>query len=437
MYLRRSIDTRLAEWARPDTRKPLLLRGARQVGKTESVRALGQSFPEYVEVNFEADPAIHALFGRSLRPNSLLENLSGYLGQSIKSENTLLFFDEIQACPNAIRSLRFFYEDMPQLHVIAAGSLLEFAMAELPSFGVGRIRSMFMYPMSFDEFLMSAGEDLLLSLKRKSSPSHPLQDPIHAKLSELLIKFSFIGGMPEVVSTYIESRDLNACAQILDDLIRTLEDDFAKYRKRIPPTRLSQVFHSIARQSGGKFIYSKVAQDLSHHQIKQAVQLLTMAGLVIPVTHTSANGIPLGAEANEKYQKMLLLDTGIAQKILRLNIGDALTTPTLDVINKGSLAEQLVGLELIKYDRPFDPGTLFYWRREAKSGNAEVDYVIADNIDIIPVEVKSGGRGSMQSMRVFLELKKSPYGIRIALENFSEYNNTRVFPLYAISNITE
>jgi len=271
MYLKRNIDKELLSWKKETNRKPLLVRGARQVGKSSSIRKLGDSFDTFLEVNFEEHKGVHSLFKGDLTPHILCENLSVMFDMEIALGKTLLFFDEIQACIPAISSLRFFYEKMPGLHVIAAGSLLEFALEEIPSFGVGRIRSIYMYPLSFDEFLIGMGNVKLLRIKRKANAKNPLALPIHEKLLDLLKRFMIIGGMPEVVEKYVTQNDLRACQRILDDLVSSLRTDFAKYKYKVQASRIREVFESIVRQAGGKFVYKKASQNLNTLQIKEAL----------------------------------------------------------------------------------------------------------------------------------------------------------------------
>ncbi len=435
MYLRRNIDNELLIWSKNTSRKPLLIRGARQVGKSSAIRTLSVHFKYYLEINFEEQKQVHKLFEGNLSPDILCENLSVLYNIPIIPGQTLLFFDEIQACIPAISSLRFFYEKMPDLHLVAAGSLLEFALAELPSFGVGRIRSMFLYPFSFDEFLMANNEDLLLNAKQAASPTKPLAEPLHAKLLDYLKRFLIIGGMPEVVANYIQGRDINDCQRVLDDLIISLKADFAKYKQNVPVLRISEVFESVVQQAGGKFVYSKAATEANQKQIKEAINLLVMAGLAFPVIHTSANGIPLGAESNPRKRKMLLFDIGISQRLQGLNIAEVLFADQFDIINKGALAELFVGLELLKSVSCYEQHNLYYWQREALNSNAEVDYLIQKQQNIVPLEVKAGTKGSMQSMFLFLKEKNRPFGIRLSLENFSVYEPIRVFPIYAVSNL--
>lgn len=435
-YLRRYIDEDLRKWSKGKNRKPLLLRGARQVGKSSAVKQLGRSFTYFVEVNFESDKAIHEFFKGDLNPLAICEKLSLYYNIPILPGESLLFFDEIQQCPPAISSLRFFYEKYPELHLIAAGSLLEFTLSELPSFAVGRVRSLFMYPLSFNEFLMAHQEDRLLSAKKKATYNQPLPAPIHEKLNDYLKTFLILGGMPEVISVYVGDGDILECMQVLDDIRVSLYADFTKYKEKIPTLRIQEVFHSAAEQAGGKFVYASASKGSTYRQIKEAVELLTMAGLLVPVYRTSANGIPLGASADTSQFKLLVLDTGLFQRMLDLDISHLFTSNNWQTINKGAIAEQFAGLELLKASSPYLQTNLYYWQREAKSSNAEVDYLIQQNENICPIEIKSGLKGSMRSLFLFLEEKSIEYGIRSSLENFSEYESIKVRPLYSLGDIT-
>jgi predicted AAA+ superfamily ATPase len=434
-YLKRSIDNVLLVWSKQEDHKPILLRGARQVGKSSSVRHLAKHFDNFIEINFEQEKEVHTIFSSDLSPQKICRKLSVHYHAPIIPGKTLLFLDEIQACPNAISSLRFFYEDYPELHVIAAGSLLEFALETLPSFGVGRIKSLFMYPFSFSEFMVACGETQLWEEVCEASPRNPLYDMFHNKATEYLKQFLIIGGMPAVVATYVKKFDMLACQDVLDDLINSLKSDFTKYNQRVPEVRVSSVFNSVVQQVGGKFTYAKVGQEYNLRQLKEGLELLQKSGLVIPVIHSAATGIPLGAQINPKKQKMLLLDTGILQRLLGLPLSPILLNNDFSVVNKGYIAELFVGLELLKaYPSNWNP-RLYYWQREKQGSHAEVDYVIQKNEEIIPIEVKSGTTGAMQSLHVFLKEKNVVYGIRTSLENFAQYDAVKVIPLYAISQI--
>jgi predicted AAA+ superfamily ATPase len=435
MYLERNIDKDLEIWKDSDQRKPLLLRGARQVGKSSSVRNLAQKFEYFVEINFDENPKYRTIFEAGLNPAEICEQLAVVMNIPIIEGKTLLFFDEIQECIPAITSLRYFYEKMPALHVIAAGSLLEFALSEIPSFGVGRIRSLFVYPFSFNEFLLANKEHSLLMVLEKANPQHELPEILHQKLKLYLKKFLIIGGMPEAVSHYVNKGNMLEIQRVLDDLIISIEADFAKYKSKVSTERIREVFNAVVSQVGNKFTYSYANATLNHNQIKEGLELLTLAGLIFPVIHSASNGIPLGAEINAKKKKFLIFDTGIFQRILGLNIGDIFIEDDFEVINKGNIAELFVGLELIKHSTPYQKADLFYWQREATNSQAEVDYVIQKQHQIIPIEVKAGTKGSMQSLFIFLKEKKIGSGIRISLENFSRMDKVNIFPLYAVKNI--
>ena len=435
-YFKRKIDTVLLEWKTEHDRKPLLLRGARQVGKSSTVEHFSSHFEHFINVNFEKNRNLQILFEGNLDVKEICLKLSIQFNKPIVPEKTLLFFDEIQCCPNAIRSLRYFYEDYPELHVIAAGSLLEFALEELPTFGVGRIDSLFMYPFSFSEFMMACGEKLLWNEVSNSSPQKPLFPLFHEKCLNFLKKFILIGGMPAAVAHFVKNQDLLKVQKVLDRLILSYQNDFAKYKRKLPAVLLHDVFSSVVNQAGGKFIYSKAAET-SQYNIKQAVNMLIMSGLIIPVACTSAHGLPIGAGVNPKISKMLLLDTGIAQRLLNLQLSDILFSNDFETINKGAIAEQFAGLEIIKNSSPYMPEYLYFWSREKEKSQAEVDYVIQRNEKIIPIEVKSGKQGKMQSMYLFIKEKNAEYGIRTSLENFSEYEKIKVYPLYAVENFSK
>jgi uncharacterized protein len=293
-----------------------------------------------------------------------------------------------------------------------------------------------MYPMSFDEFLLANNEDALIEIKKDATNVHPLNVAFHEKLKDYLKKFLMIGGMPEAVKTYVsKSTDINSVQNVLSDITISYNDDFAKYKSRIPVLRLRAVMESVVKQSGGKFIYSESGPLSNPAQAKEAIDLLEMAGLVYKVYHTSGEGVPLGGAVNYKKFKALLHDTGIFQQLSGLRLSELLIASNIDMLNKGNIAEAFAGLEMIKYANVFEKKQLYYWHREKRGSTAEVDYLIEQQGQVVPVEIKSGSTGKMQSMYRFLEEKKVPRGIRLSLENFSAYDKILVVPLYAISNI--
>ena len=453
MYYPRLIDNYLKEWALRPVRKPLLLRGARQVGKSTAVRQLGKQFENFVEINLEKQPSFIQFFQGDLDVKRIVPQLSAMVGKPIVAGKTLLFIDEIQASAEAIMALRFFKEDMPDLHVIAAGSLLEFALETLPTFGVGRIHSMFVYPMTFDEFLTACGEQLLLEARNNATAKTPLALPLYERLVELFRSYMLVGGMPEVVAKWVETRDYLACQEVQDDIVLTYQDDFPKYRKRVDPTLLRLTLQSIALQIGNKFVYSQVGGGYSTNEVKKALDMLTLAGIITPVIHTNANGLPLGSEADPTYRKMLLLDSGLLLRWLNMS-GDTseltaqiLTNSATDLVNKGALTEMIAGLELLRYRTPNMRHELFYWVRKAKNAQAEVDYLATYQSEVLPIEVKAGTQGGMKSLWQFMREKKLKNAIRASLENFDMFTYTDteeeairtiwVCPLFALSQINK
>ena len=453
MYYKRIIDSYLSEWATRPSHKPILLRGARQVGKSTAVRHLGEQFKYFVEINLEKQPDYKVLFSKDLQVNRIVPQIAAMSGIPIVPGETLLFIDEIQDCQEAIMALRFFKEDMPDLHVIAAGSLLEFVLNDIPTFGVGRIHSVYMFPMTFDEFLLANGEGLLLETRNQASATSPLPDPLHNKLVQLVRTFILVGGMPESVAKWVETNDYLQCQEIQDDILTGYEADFPKYKKKINPQLLSATMKSAAVQSTKKFIYSKVSGDYKTAEVKKALDMLTKAGILIPVTHTDANGLPLGDERDDSIRKMLLLDTGLMLRLLNMTLGDdtiittqILTASAADLVNKGSFAEMLAGLELLHYLSPNLHHELFYWMRQARNATAEVDYVLSQNMQVLPVEVKAGVQGGMKSLWDFMRDKNLTQAVRCSLENFGQFDyvdpkagdtirHVTIVPLYALSRL--
>ncbi len=428
--MNRAVFKWFLNWRDKNDRNVLLVRGARQVGKTYLVRELAKTFENYIEVNFEEHREIHSFFAGNLTPMPICEKLSAYFRVPVIPGKTLLFFDEIQACPDALSSLRFFKEKMSGLHVVASGSLLEFALEELPSQGVGRISSLFMYPMSFTEFLEALNEIPLLELMQNADEDNPIDDAFHNKLVDLLKTYQLIGGMPQVVDAYVQRRDLNECMEILDSLLVVLRDDFAKYKKRAPVSRLVEVYNSIFMQAGNKFMYSRIESNSSPAPLKESMEMLIKAGLAIKVLHTSAQGIPLSSQVKSSKFKLLPSDTGLMQRALGLDMSILLVANDIDIINKGSLAEVFVGLELIRSSSPLIKPELHYWHRESRGSSAELDYVVQYKNQILPIEVKAGSSGKMRSMHMFLEQRNLVCGVRMSLENFSKYGKIKSMPLY-------
>ncbi len=445
-YYRRFVDKKLLEWKNAPERKPLLIRGARQVGKSTAVRQLGKSFKYFAEINLERQPSIKQLFTKDIDVFHTCEGISAVTGVPVIAGETLLFIDEIQTSQEAIMALRYFKEDYPDLHIIAAGSLLEFTLEELPSFGVGRIRSLYMYPFSFDEFLLAQGLDSLVDYKHKASATSPLPEAIHNKLTTQLKTFYLVGGMPAAVAEWIKSQNHIECTRIHNDILDTYQDDFAKYKSRISPALLRQTLRSVALQAGKKFVFSQVSNEIHSSNIKDALHLLTLAGLITPVKHSDGNGLPLGAEENGSYTKYLFMDLGMMQTMLGIPAADILLASETDFVNKGAASEMFAGLELIKNHDCYQKSEMYYWQNLARGANAEIDYLEAKDGKVLPVEVKANTKGGMQSLWLFLRKKGLTNAVRTSLENFGSFDyidsqaddalrHVTVIPLYALSNL--
>ena len=449
-YISRNIDKELIAWKDDSMRKPLLLRGARQVGKSSAVRHFGREFKYFAEVNFERHKAIKTFFQGDIDVHMIAQKISNYIKVPMVAGETLLFFDEIQECPEAIMALRFFKEDYPELHVIAAGSLLEFTLEELPTFGVGGIHSLFMYPMTFDEFLVANKEEGLISMRNESDGQHPIGTAFHEKLIEYFRIYLLVGGMPESVLAWIKTHDFNRCRNIQEDIVLTYEDDFGKYKKRVNPDLLRTTMRGICHQAGEKL--STISKDYRSSQIREAIRLLTLAGIVMPVVATSGNGIPLDAEANEKSMKILFLDPGLLLAVLQLEgnlsqllIEQIMTGTPQELVNKGGMTEMVAGLEILRNKPCIQRQKMFYWE---KTGNsiAEIDYLEIHHLKITPIEIKSGTQGGMKSLWLFMREKHLTEAFRCSLENFGEFEyidkedsnairHVTILPLYALSQL--
>ena len=408
-----SLD-QLRDWANRQSRKPLVLRGPRQVGKSYLVRMFSrESFETLAEVNFEQMPDAAELF-QSKNPKTILAFLESKLNQSIRPGKTLLFLDEIQAAPEVFAALRYFYEQMPSLHVIAAGSLLEFVLEDHTfSMPVGRIEYMHLGPMTFEEFLLALGKQKLLELVQGYALSESMPRSIHNDLMALIKDFCVIGGMPEAVQVYVTSGSYLDCERVTSNILSTYRDDFAKYGQRVSSRRIEKVFSKAPLLIGQKFKYSQIDRDEKARDLKQALHLLESARIVYRVLHSDANGLPLGAEINEHYFKTLFLDVGLVCRICGLSMADIQGIEDMMLIHSGAICEQFVGQHLLYAGKSYETPQLFCWMRQRGSANAEVDYLLSQGTHIIPVEVKAGKSGSLRSVHVFVNEKQRDFALRV------------------------
>ena len=432
--MKRNIYKTLKNWKREANHRPLLVRGARQTGKTFIINTFGnKEFQFFVTINFERNPEFKDIF-TTYNPREIIERIALYTGKSVIPARTLLFFDEIQECPKAIMALRYFYEEMPELHVIGAGSLLEFALkTEDFRMPVGRVQYLYMYPLSFGEFMNAIGEGQLYNHILNFSNISRLPAGLHNKLIELVRKYFILGGMPAVLNEYVQSHDVLKCQQIQNLINETYIDDFSKYARDSKFKYLKKVFSAVPSMIGQKFIYSKVDKTVKSRDFKEAFNLLETAGVIYRIARTSGAGLPLEAGVKENFFKPMFLDVGLMHAINGI-YNESVRGKNLTSIFKGMVAEQFVGQELIATQSPFLKPKLYYWAREAKNSNAEIDYLIEKKSEIIPIEVKSGSSGKMKSMNMFLEAYGTENGIKVSQAKLIEGQALTSLPLYAIES---
>jgi hypothetical protein len=384
------------------------------VGKTWLIRDLAASSNrQLIELNFEKRPDLASLF-TSNEPKEMMAHIAASSGKQIEPLTTILFLDEIQAAPELLAKLRWFAEDMPELAVVAAGSLLDFALAEHEfSMPVGRINYMYLEPLSFEEFLEAMGLRHLRTYLQTYPLSQAIPTALHSQLSAAIKEYLVIGGMPAAVASWATEKNLGNVHQIHIDLLTTYREDFAKYRGRLTLDRLEEVLASIPRQLGQKFVYSHANSDAGTQPLKQALDLLVKARVCHQVFATGANGVPLNAEIKEKFFKIILLDCGLALATLGLSLHQLHSISELTLVNRGSVAEQFVGQQLRILPPPFSPPCLNYWQRVEKGSNAEIDYVIQHKNIIVPIEVKAGSTGTLKSLHEFMKCKGSNLAVRI------------------------
>lgn len=436
--MERRIDLFLNQWKNSPIRQPLLVRGARQVGKTYSVNAFGKRlFENTVCINFEEVPEFQGCFSE-FDPKKVIDRISILTNQKIEPGRTLLFLDEIQECPRAITSLRYFYEKMPLLHVIGAGSLIEFALRSKKfRMPVGRVQSMFMFPLSFDEYLMAAGENNIydyLNTIELETGSDPV---INARIKKLLQQYFLTGGMPASVHAFTNNIPAREIQRLQSGLIRTYSADFAKYASTAKHKYLKQVYETAPRMVGQRYKYSRVNRDIESKFLKDALNLLCDARCLTKICHSSGAGLPLTAGRNEKKFKIACLDIGLTQNALGVQSSIVLDMPVMQ-INSGSVAEQFAAQEILAMADPYAEPELFFWAREARNSSAEVDYLVQIDGTVFPVEVKAGATGTLKSMKLFLsKYPNTPFGIRYSMHDLSYHDNILSIPLYMISRTNE
>ncbi len=415
--MKRIQEEYLEKWLTKKRRKPLVIRGARQVGKSTLVRNFAVAHNLNIfEVNLERHLKLTSLF-ESLDLTGILREIENICGKyGILNDDSILFLDEIQAIPSAIPALRYFFEDYPNLRVITAGSLLEFVLSKHSfSMPVGRIEYLFMGPMSFEEFLAAKNEDYLLNQMRAYNIHDTFSETIHEKIIILLKDYFIVGGMPEAVQSYVDESPFEETVAVHTSIIETYIDDFAKYSKGQMLQTLQSVFNYVGGNTGIKTKYSNIDPDIRSRELKLAVGLLEKAKVVFPVYHSASSGIPLSVGRKMKTYKLFFLDIGLMNKICGIPNTSPENIKRVDFINKGAVSEQFIAQHLLGMGAYNETPQLFYWIRENINNNAELDFVIQHKSQIVPVEVKAGSKGSLKSLHRFVFEKKVDIAVRFDL----------------------
>ncbi len=435
--MKRDLEQALDSWKNHHNRSPLLLRGARQVGKTYLVEQFGQrTFQNSLTINFEYQPEFISCF-EALNPLSILNQLSLRAQFKIEPGKTLLFLDEMQSCPNAILALRYFKEKLPEQHVIGAGSLLEFVLNDenfrMP---VGRVQSLYLRPVSFKEYLVASGNEMLRQHLATVTVQQPLESSLHDHSLQLVREYMAVGGMPAAINEYLHSRQNLATQQVQSLLLADYRSDFGKYATRANHKYLQLLFEKIPGLIAQPFKYVHVDRTVRSRDIKNALDMLQDAGLIYLAYSTQASGLPLISLRDDRKFKILFLDVGLVNRAGGLNL-TILMQEDLLLVNRGVVAEQFVGQELLAYQNYVEKPNLFFWNREEKSSNAEVDFVTTVDHHIIPIEVKSGTTGRLRSLQIFMQEKSSLLGIRISQLPLSFDKDKRILniPIYMIGEL--
>lgn len=392
--MKRLIENKLIKWVHNINRKPLIINGARQVGKSWIVKQLGKEHfnNRFCELNFEKTPKLNSIFDKDFDIKRILQEIEILLDTQINSES-LLFFDEVQYCPHALMSLRYFFEDMPNIAVIAAGSLLEFELKNI-SFPVGRVQQIEMYPMCFEEFLQAQGKDMLL--KKLSEPIQEHSEIIEEKLYDELLNYYWVGGMPECVKHFAENKNYLEIRNIQNDLLHAYKQDFSKFNPVVDKNCLLDILNTVTNSVGNQIIYSKLSDRFTGPTIKKGVDVLTMAKLLYRIENVSVAGLPFMSSG--KQFKIQYIDIGLLLAMNEVSFDNLFTKKDLNNLYIGSWAEQFVAQQL----RCLHSNNLKYWARTNRNSNAEVDYVVEKDGNILPVEVKYGAVGKLKSLHILL-----------------------------------
>ena len=412
--MKREIEQYLLEWKNRSDRNPLIVRGARQVGKTYSIETFAQvEFSNCITINLEEKPELKKVFHDN-DVKRIITELSIIMNEPINYGNTLLFIDEIQTCPEAIMALRYFKEKMPELHVICAGSLLDHTLNQINSpMPVGRVEFLYMYPLNFKEFLYAIRQDALVSYIESFNFKLSFSEVIHNQILQHLRFYFFLGGMPAIVKKYAEAENLSDIQRIHNNILTSISYDFAKYGTRTEQEYLRIALNYCGRHPGRKIKYSNIDKEIRSTYLKEAIRKLELSRNIHTITHTNSAKVPLTDFVKKDTYKTIFMDIGFVNHMAQIELIDI---QNLSASNEGMLAEQFVGQELLTQREAYYSPELFYWTREDKNSNAEIDYVFQHKNQVYPIEVKSGKTGTLKSLQVFLYEKKLQNAIRFNVD---------------------
>lgn len=427
--MERDLYKKLKVWKSSPRRKPLVLEGARQVGKTYLIKQFATAeYADFAYFNFDADPTLNSLFQGRLDPTVILEQLSAYNNRKITKE-TLIFFDEIQESPNALNSLKYFCEEANEYHIISAGSLLGIKLTQVKTFPVGKVNFLHLYPMNFFEFLDALDQQSLRQMIEQKNSFTAVAEAFHQVLVELLKKYYFVGGMPEAVSNYLVSHDFNTVREVQNEILKSYALDFSKHAPPHDVVKISRIWESIPLQlakENKKFTFSSMAKNARAREYDDALQWLVDAGLIYQSCNISVPALPLRAYAEKKSFKIYLLDVGLLGTMVGLTPKILVEGNQLFTHFKGAFVENYVAQELTaRHEEP-----LFYW---SSPGMAEVDFIFGKDEKILPLEVKSGVHKKSRSLAEYVAKYHPSMASRTTLLNFGKTRDVCNFPLYGIA----
>ncbi|MEI6049800.1 MAG: AAA family ATPase [Bacteroidota bacterium] len=412
--MKREIIQYLREWKIRKDRNPLILRGARQVGKSYVIEEFAKAdFKNCLRINLEEKPELKKVFFDN-DVKRILAELSILLNEEVSFGETLFFIDEIQTCPEALQSLRYFKEKTPELHVICAGSLPDHTLNEMKlPMPVGRVEFMYMYPMNFKEFLVAINQERLVTYIQEYDFSKPFSEVIHNQIAQHLRFYFFIGGMPAVVNNYAKNIRLPDIQRIQNNILTSIYYDFAKYGTRKQQEYLQMVLRYCGRYPGRKIKYSNIDREIRSTYLKESIEKLALSRIIYKIKHSNASNVPLTEHVKEDVFKTVFMDIGFVNQLNQIELTGL---DNLITANEGILAEQYIAQELLCIQPEFLSPELFYWSREEKNSNAEIDYIFQHKNNIYPVEVKAGKTGTLKSMQMYLYEKKLKEGIRFNMD---------------------